>query len=136
MKQFIFDPGLSLFEGKVAKKILQCGRWKLRFKTQNITRTIWLNMVVKNKYLCKNFHWSRKTYLDSKQWKKWRNLQAKKFGSQRRIDNEECPGIAGLYDRFARVTAFIRMMNNEYGCEGITGSSFVGKRDHKWASEH
>lgn len=93
-------------------------------------------MVVKNKYLCKDFHWSRRAYLGSKQWKKQRNLQAKKSGSQRRIDNEECLGIAGLCDRFARVTAFIRMMNNEDSCEGITGSSFLGKRNHKWASEH
>lgn len=93
-------------------------------------------MVVKNKYLCKDFHWSRKTYLVSKQWKKQPNLQGKKFGSQKRIDNEEYLGIAALCDRFTRVTAFIRMMNNEYGCEGITGSSFLGKRNHKQASEH
>lgn len=53
---------------------------------------------------------------------------------QKRIDNEVCFGISGLCDRFAGMTAFIRVMNNEDGCEGI--SSFLGKRNHKWASEY
>ena len=40
-------------------------------------------------------------------------------------------GVLGCaIGRFAGVTALIRMMNNGDGCEGITGSSFLEKRNH------